>query len=93
MAGGGSVVLDSEGKSFFLADDDDKVFAASHACVEEVALEEDILLHRDGEDDGRKFRALAFVDADGVGEREFVHFPEVVSDFLGVEADGGFEVF
>ena len=59
-------------QGFLLADEDDPLASPRKPGVEEVALEHHKMLHGQGDDDGGKFAALAFVDGNGVGEAEFV---------------------
>jgi hypothetical protein len=48
----GALGTDGDGEGFGLADEDDKLFAARDGGVEKIALEEEVLLHGEGDDDG-----------------------------------------
>jgi hypothetical protein len=78
---------DGDGEGFGLADEDEELLASGDGGVEEVALEQEVMLHGEGNDDGGEFGALGFVDGDGIGEREFVEFAEGVGDIALIEAD------
>ena len=61
--------------------------AARDPGVEEVALEEEEVLHGQGDDHRGEFRPLALVDADGVGGLDLVELVELVDRWASVELD------
>ena len=64
-------------EGFGVADDDDEAFGAGDGGVEDVALEHEVVLGGDGQDERGVFAALGFVDGDGVGEAEVVEVVEI----------------
>lgn len=88
MAHESFVVFDGHGESFFGADDDDPLFAAGDAGVEQVAVEEFEMGCVDWHDNARTFAALVFVDGNGIGEDELVELVESVGDGVVIEGDG-----
>ena len=84
VAFGGSGGADGHAEGFGVADEDDEAAAAGDSGVEEIALEHDKMLGADGDDDGGKFAALAFVDGDGVGWAEFVDVAAFVDGLAAV---------
>ena len=80
VAAGGFVVLDGAGEGAFVADEQAEVAGASQAGVEQVALQHHILAGVQDEHDGTILRSLALVDAESVGELQFVVVGVVVLD-------------
>ena len=71
----------------FLPDDNADFLGAGDGCVDEVALEHDVVGEVDGDDDDGIFTALALVDGRGIGEAEFVEFRGLVFHCFSIETD------
>ena len=71
----------------------DEGFSSGDGGVEDVALEHEVVLADDGEDDGGVFAALCFVDGDGVGEGEVVDVVEGIQGGAVFELDVEFFCF
>ena len=70
-----------------LADQHHQSLAACHAGVEQIALQHRVVLGHDGNDHGRIFGALRFVNGRRVGQHDLIEFPERVGDQPAVEVD------
>lgn len=84
----GFVIADCHGVGFEVANEVNFFSCAGDAGVDEVALEHHEVLLEEGYNDGGVFAALAFVDADGVGELDFAELAFGVFDLLAVKIDG-----
>ena len=65
-------VSDGEGDGLLRSDADDQLPAAGDGGVEEVALEHDVVLGVDRDDDGGILASLALVNGDGVAQNQLV---------------------
>src|SRR6516165_6647632 len=61
--------------------------APRHCGVNQVPLQEEVMLHGQRHDYCREFRSLAFMDCDGVGQRQLVQFVEMVKYIPPLEAN------
>ena len=80
------VVPDRHRQRLPLPDQHDQLLAPCDSCVDQVALEQEIMLRGQRDHDRRELRSLRLVDRDGVGQRNLIEFPEVVNHFSLVEA-------
>ena len=79
---------DGEGEGAFVTDEDAELFGAGDGGVDEAALEENVVLGADGDDDAGELAALAFVNRQRIGGLELVELAGFVFDrALGIEAD------
>jgi len=65
----------------------DELFAPRDAGVNEVALQQQVLLHRQRREDCGEFGSLRLVDRDAVGQRDLVEFAEIVKNLALIEPD------
>src|SRR4051812_30679804 len=74
------VIAHRAGQRLRLADEHHQLLASGYGSIDEIALQKQVLLHRQRDDDGWKFRALRLVDGDGVGQRDFIQFAVIVTN-------------
>jgi hypothetical protein len=91
VAAAGSGGADGLGERAAGSDEDDELFGAGDAGVEQVALQHHPGRGGERDDHGGVFASLGAVDGDRVGVGEFVEFGEVVVDvlvFVGEHGEG-----
>lgn len=74
----GFSILDRHGQGLGLADDRHQLLAPRYGRVDQIPFQQRVMLHRQRNYDRRVFRALTFVDAGGIRQRDLVQFAELV---------------
>src|SRR5260370_20195056 len=78
-------ILYRYGNGFPLPNEHDELLAAGHSGVEKVSLQHGVVLSQNWDDDGRVFRALAFVDGDCISWHQGIEFAKSIRDDASVE--------
>jgi len=82
-----SIISHRNGQRLLRPQQHHQLLAPRDACVEEVPLKEDVVLHEDGHHHGGIFGALRLVHGRGIGEDKLVQVREVLADELPVKVD------
>lgn len=88
VAVGDGLFPDRDVEGLGRADEDAYLLGTGYARVDEIALEHDVVAHAHRHDYHRELRALALVNGDGIGERQFIELRHVVFNRVAVEDHG-----
>ena len=81
-------IVNANGHGFAASHDDHQFFTARNSGIYQVALQQDIVLGDDGNDDHRVFRSLGFMDRDRIGRHDFIQITEVINNLATVNGHG-----
>ena len=86
------LILDSHAQCSRSANEDGGLFGARQTSVDQISLQHDVMLRRNGDDHGREFAALRLVNGDGVCQSQIQCRLIVVGDAAVLELYDDFSV-
>ncbi len=84
------VVLDPGRQGLLGAHHHHQFLAPGDRGIDQISLQQEIVLHQDGDDNGWIFGALRFVHGYRIGENNLVQIAMFVKDIPALEGDGEF---